>query len=138
MAPADSPAIFALDAGTGQMLWQTELEDADATAGRGRRLADCRRQAALLDRAADQAADRLDHVWPDGPEKPGYGRGVLAAGSVLWPTREKIYVFDQQTAELKKAIDLAALGVRGGNLLLAKGRLLIVTGSEIDRAGTPG
>ena len=111
MAPADSPAIFALDAGTGQMLWQIDLEDATQLLG----VADdwliaAGRQLYWIG-LRNQRRGLLGHVWPDGHEKLGYGRGVLAGGSVLWPTREKIYVFDQQTAELKKAIDLTALGV---------------------------
>jgi hypothetical protein len=43
----------------------------------------------------------------------------------MWPTRDKIYIFDEQTAQLRKTIDLAALGATGGNLLVAEGSLLI-------------
>ena len=68
----------------------------------------------------------------------GYGRGLLAGGYVLWPTREKIYVFHQQTARLKKEIEFAPLGVRGGNLLVADGRLLIATPSELIVLGING
>ena len=76
----------------------------------------------------------MKHVWPDGAERPGYGRGVLAGDSVLWPTRDKLYVFDQQTAQPRKVVDLAARGASGGNLLVADGRLLIATEQRIDRA----
>ena len=75
---------------------------------------------------------------PKAQDKLGYGRGLLAGDYVLWPTREKIYVFDQQTARLKKEIELAPLGVRGGNLLVADGRLLIATPSELIVLGTNG
>jgi outer membrane protein assembly factor BamB len=137
VAPADSPAVLALDAGTGQMLWQIDLEDATQLLGaEGQWLIASGRQLYWIG-LGGQTRGHLGHVWPNGPEKLGYGRGVLAAGSVFWPTREKIYVFDQQTAELKKTIDLAALGARGGNLLVAKGRLLIATGSELVALGRP-
>ena len=80
----------------------------------------------------------MKHVWPDGPERPGYGRGVLAGDSVLWPTRDKLYVFDQQTAQPRKVVDLAARGASGGNLLVADGRLLIATESELIAIGPHG
>ncbi len=138
VAPADSPAIFALDAGTGQILWQIDLEDATQLLGaEGQWLIASGRQLYWIG-LGGQTRGHLGHVWPNGPEKLGYGRGVLAAGSVFWPTREKIYVFDQQTAELKKVIDLAALGgprrkPPGGQRPAADRH-----GQRADRAGTPG
>ena len=60
---------------------------------------------------------------------------MLAGDSVLWPTRDKLYVFDQQTAQPRKVIDLAARGVTGGNLLVADGRLLIATDNELIALG---
>ena len=87
---------------------------------------------------AGPRAGNIAHVWPEGGDKLGYGRGLLAGVDVLWPTREKIYVFDQQTARLKKEIELAPLGVRGGNLLVADGRLLIATPGELIVLGSNG
>ncbi len=63
---------------------------------------------------------------------------MLAGSDVLWPSREKIYVFSQQTARLKREIELAPMGVRGGNLLVADGRLLIATPSELIVMGISG
>ncbi len=135
VAPADTPAVFALDAGTGQMLWRLDLEDVTQLLGvAGDCLIASGRQLYWIG-LADQHRGRLQHVWPDSAERLGYGRGVLAGGNVFWPTREKIYVFDQQTAELKKAIDLAPLGARGGNLLVADGRLLIANRNELIALG---
>ncbi len=135
VAPADSADVFALDAQTGQMLWRLELEDAtqllgtagDCLIAAGRRL--------YWIGLKDQQRGQLRHAWPEGQDKPGYGRGVLAAGCVLWPTRETVYVFDAQTAELKKALDLVHLAARGGNLLVADGRLLVATGRELIALG---
>ena len=78
----------------------------------------------------------MKHVWPDGPERPGYGRGILAGQDVLWSTRDKLYIFDQQTARPRRVVDLAALGASGGNLLVAHGKLLIATESELIALGT--
>ena len=137
VAPADSPLVFALDAGTGQMLWRIELEDVtqllgvagDCLIAGGRRL--------YWIGLTDPQRGRLKHVWPDSQEKPGYGRGILAAGYVLFPTREKIYFFDQKTAAPRKVIDLAPLAATGGNLLLTEGRLLVANGSELVALGRP-
>ena len=140
VAPADSPRLFALDAATGQILWQsgTELEDVvhllgvagDQLIASGNRL-----YWVALD---GPQRGRVSHVWPDGQDKPGYGRGVLTPSGVLWPTRHKIYVFDPQTARPRKVIDLALFGVDGGNLLVADGRLLLATGTELIALGQGG
>ena len=74
---------------------------------------------------------------PESQEKPGYGRGILAADEVLWPTRDKVYRFDQRTAQSKKVIELAPLGVSGGNLLVADGKLLIANRRELVALGQP-
>ncbi len=133
VAPADSPRIFAFDAATGQMLWQTDTKVQDVqhllgTTDEHLIAAGSKLYWIALDGAQ---RGRIKHVWPDGPEKPGYGRGILAADNVLWPTRERIYVFDQKTARPKRVIDLVPYGVTGGNLLVASGRLLIATATEL-------
>ncbi len=140
VAPADSPRIFAFDAATGQILWYTGTEVEDA--------------AGLLGTAGDwliaggarlywislkkEDRGRVKHVWPDGPERPGYGRGVLAGQNVLWSSRDKLYIFDQQTAQPRRVVDLAALGAAGGNLLVAHGKLLIATQRELIALGMAG
>ena len=80
----------------------------------------------------------MKHVWPDGAEGPGYGRGLLAGKDVLWPTRDKLYIFDAVSARPRKVIDLAARGAAGGNLLVADGRLLIATENELIAMATHG
>jgi outer membrane protein assembly factor BamB len=139
VAPADARSIFALDAASGQTLWQSgpELEDAihllgvshDCLIASGSRL--------YWINLKESEQGRLKHVWPDGAAKPGYGRGLLAGDCVLWPTREKIYQFDQASGRLQKAIDLNGRGIRGGNLLVAGGRLLIAAPDELVALGEP-
>ncbi len=111
VAPADSPRIFAFDAATGQALWQTgsEVEDADQLLGvAGDWLIAGGRKLYWIS-LKEEDRGRVKHVWPVGTDQPGYGRGVLAGQSVLWPTRDKLYLFDQQTARPQKAVDLAAM-----------------------------
>ena len=83
VAPADSPRIFAFDAATGTMLWQTgaEVEDAlgllgiagDSLIAGGGRL--------YWIGLSGPDRGRVKHVWPDGPDRPGYGRGLI------WPAK---------------------------------------------------
>jgi outer membrane protein assembly factor BamB len=151
VAPADSPRVYALDSATGQILWpgrhddhpaetaiQDPLDDVVHLLGvSGDYLIASGHKLYWIDITGPRAGN-IAHVWPEGADKPGYGRGLLAGSSVVWPTREKVYVFDQQSARLKKEIELAPLGVRGGNLLVADGRLLIATPGELIVLGTEG
>jgi hypothetical protein len=133
VAPVDSPRLFAFDAAGGQMLWQTgsEVEDADHLLGvAGDWLIAGGRKLYWIS-LKEEDRGRVRHVWPDGDDEPGYGRGVLAGQSVLWPTRDKLYIFDQLSAQPQKVVDLTVRGVTGGNLLVADGRLLIATESEL-------
>jgi hypothetical protein len=73
----------------------------------------------------------VKHVWPDGADRLGHGRGVLAGGRVYWPTREAIYVFDQVTARQVRLIQLAPLGITGGNLLVTGRQMLVATANAL-------
>ncbi len=133
VAPSDSPRIFAFDAATGQILWQTgtQLENVVHLLGTTADYLIAGGQKLYWIGLKGEDTGRVKHVWPDGPEKPGFGRGILAGDCVLWPTREKVYIFDQKTAQPRKVIDLVPRGATGGNLLVAGGRLLIATGTEL-------
>jgi len=139
VAPADSPRIFAFDAATGQMLWQTgevvgDVKHLLGTAGDY--LIACGERLYWISRKPGEGG-RVKQ-WPDGNDKPGYGRGVLAGGWVLWPSREKIYAFDALTARPVKVFDLRPHGVTGGNLLIDRGRLLITTAEKVILMSTQG
>jgi len=133
VAPSDSPRIFGLDAATGQILWQTgtQVEDVVHLLGVAddRLIASGERLYWISLRLED--AGRIQHAWPDGPARPGFGRGVLAGDRVYWPGRDRIFVFDQATARLLKTIDLRPHGLEGGNLLADHGRLMVATGSAL-------
>ncbi len=137
VAPSDSPRVFAFDAGTGQMIWQSGPE----TEGILHLLGTTERHLiACGDRLYWLALDgpkrgRIEHVWPDGPDRPGFGRGVLAGEYVYWPTRDRIHVFDAQSAQPVRTIDLIPLGAAGGNLLAAGDYLLVATETELIALG---
>lgn len=140
VAPADSPRVFALDAATGQVLWQsgTVVEDVRHLLGTTEEHLIAAGDRLYWIALRGQEAGQVKHVWPDGPERLGCGRGLLAADGVLWPTKEKIFVLDQKTARPKKVIDLEPHGVTGGNLLATRGYLLIATGTELIAMGPQG
>lgn len=143
VAPSDSPRIFALDAATGHILWQTSTAldsvvhllgtSDDHLIASGDRL--------YWISLKPEDAGRISRVWPDSNEKLGYGRGVISEDCIWWPTREKIYVLDRRTARLKKAIELVPRGAGGGNLLMVSQpsvgarRLLIATHDELVALG---
>jgi outer membrane protein assembly factor BamB len=133
VAPADTSRLLAIDAATGQFLWQSgsEVEDIlhllgttnDHLVASGKRL--------YWINLRGPNAGRIAHYWPQTEESIGYGRGVLTPTKVLWPSRQKLYIFDSNTAEQKKVIDLAAIGASGGNILIVGGRLIIATATEL-------
>jgi outer membrane protein assembly factor BamB len=133
VAPADSQRIFALDAGTGQMLWETDpkasaVDDAVHLLGVvGDRLIASGSRIYWID--LGDHPGRVAAQWPEGKERPGFGRGLVTADGVLWPTRENLYVFDPQSGRQKSVISLTARGVSGGNLL-AWDRYLVVAGNK--------
>jgi hypothetical protein len=66
------------------------------------------------------------------PRPRGFGRGVLAGREVYWPTRERIYVFDQGAGrQVRQPIELAAMGVQGGNLVIHEGVMLVASAGEL-------
>jgi len=139
VAPSDSRRIFALEAATGQILWQTDprvdLDDVvhllgvsdDSLIAAGGKL----HWIGLK----GEEAGKVKYSWPDGPETPGYGRGVLAGDCVLWPTRDTIHVFDRASGQQKKVISLEGRDATGGNLLVTERRLLIASGDELVALG---
>jgi outer membrane protein assembly factor BamB len=151
VAPADSPKIYCFDAFTGQILWpgrhndkatgdpvQDPLDDVtDLLAVRGDCLIAGGRRLYWINIGGPRAGN-IAHVWPEGPDRLGFGRGVVTPTQVFWPTRDKIYVFDPLGARLKREIELGPLGVHGGNLTVAGGHLLITADGELVMLSTGG
>lgn len=123
VAPADSPHLFAYDAASGQLLWRSSDQLAEAT----HLLGTCgpwllAGGARLYWLAIDgPQGGRPLRRWPEGAGGPGLGRGLLAGRWVLFPTRETIEVFEAASARHVRTIPLAPLGLNGGNLLVAQG-----------------
>jgi hypothetical protein len=128
-----------LDAGTGQILWHTgpEMEDVVHLLGvANERLIASGHRLYWIGLRGEEAGQVIRMV-PDSHEKLGYGRGILAGDYVWWPTRERVYVFDQTTGMQENLIHLASRGLRGGNLVIASGKLLIAGPDELMALGQP-
>ena len=140
-APADCNRILSLEAHGGRIAWATTAGTAvDAVhllgVGKDHLLAsgdylywiDCH-------------TGELHHEFPArrsslsgyaGPEPKGYGRGLLAGDQVWWPTHEQIFVLDQASGRLaRQPIELAGLGLTGGNLVIAGQTLLIAAADRL-------
>lgn len=131
VAPTDCESIFALDAGSGELLWESHLpEDTVHLLGVG--------HGNLLASGdtlwwIDAERGKVIKHWPD-TTPLGYGRGVLSGDQVLWPTRGELFVFDQAVApgakDERDPISLAGnRGAMGGNLVAA-GDWLLIAGSD--------
>jgi len=133
-APADCDRIFALDAGSGRALWEApHADDVVQLLGvAGGHL------IASGDRLwwIDVETGKIKHVWPEQPSLRGFGRGLLAGDKVYWPTRDAIYVFDQQSGAAVDVMDLRrrlpdGKDAMGGNLVLSGGHVVIATPTEL-------
>ncbi|MCY2986744.1 MAG: PQQ-binding-like beta-propeller repeat protein [Planctomycetota bacterium] len=134
VAPTDCDRLFALDAATGLVVWSTppqQAVDVVHLLGVGsERLIASGDRIYWIDIRDGQIATSFPARVEDGLR--GYGRGLLAGSSVYWPTRDKIYVFAQDgSRQVRQPIDLAPLGLTGGNLVLAEDVLLIATANEL-------
>jgi outer membrane protein assembly factor BamB len=134
VAPSDCDRIFALDAGSGRALWEApHADDAVQLIGvaGGKLLASGDRLWWI-----DVETGKIAHVWPEQPSLRGFGRGLLAGDKVYWPTRDAIYVFDQQSGAAVDVMDLRrrlpeGKDAIGGNLVASRGRMVIATPTQL-------
>jgi hypothetical protein len=130
VAPTDCESIFALDAATGQRLWESQLpEDAVHLLGVGHGNLLASGDALWW---IDARQGKVLRRWPD-TTPHGYGRGVLAGDQVIWPTASELYVFQQDGEHRlpRDPIPLSERGAVGGNLVVAGGLLLIASPDKL-------
>ncbi len=132
VAPSDCESVFALEAGSGELLWESHLPE-DAVhllgVGHGNLLA----SGDTLWWIDAEHGKVLKH-WPD-TSPLGYGRGILSGDQVIWPTRTELYVFDQAVKPHQPLRDPIVLseerGATGGNLVAGDGLLLIAAPDKL-------
>ena len=147
VAPQDSDRIFALDALSGQIRWQTARGiAADATALLGVRdntLIAAGDRVYWIDANSGAQLAQYPAGRPDASSAAasprGLGQGLIVDEQIWWPTRESILVFAVQLAKtnngfvppLLKEIQLTPRGLTGGNLVVAGDKLIIATGTRL-------
>ncbi len=142
-APTDCEPIFAIDATTGQLIWQTQFPagtlDAVHLLGiAGNHLIAAGKRLWWIDRRSGELSSGVaDNPFPPSgrADVVGIGRGVLTGTSILWPVRgeeDGIVVIDQQTGRLvSQPIWLGATDVSAGHLVVGRDRLLVASSEEL-------
>lgn len=138
VAPLDSDRILCLDAETGRTLWDREGIEAVHVLGvsRGRLLFTTTAGVRALDAAT--GGDGGGWRQPAFGSLPGFGRGLLAGGWLLWPTRDvklpfrALDVGDGGQGRGLEALDPTRLRrLRPGNLAFGGGCLVVADAEEL-------
>ncbi|MBX9627400.1 MAG: PQQ-binding-like beta-propeller repeat protein, partial [Gemmataceae bacterium] len=139
VAPADADRVFALDAETGRLLWESDRAEGAVILGvtAGRVVVTV---TGPLKGIRGLSVVTGSHRRPDGWSQVNtsgrmlsYGRGFVADGAIAWPSRDGLYLLDPETGDPVRT----APRVRGprsglwGNLAYADGVLVVVTPSEV-------
>jgi outer membrane protein assembly factor BamB len=131
-APADTECVLALDADTGELVWDSRHpDDAVHVLGvSGDKLVLSGDRLWMIEIESGRAV----LMWPDenNPSPKGHGRGILLGDYVYWPTREQIHVFSVSARRaVQQPIDLVQRGATGGNLLVTDGCLLVAGAADL-------
>ena len=138
VAPADTPAIFALDAETGKTVWANDqLADGLQLLGvvNQKLIVSGNRLASL-----DIDTGKIQWIWPESDSAGirGMGRGVVAGSEIFWPTRTEIYAIDPETgARTRSPISLSPVSDCGANLAAADGYLIVAGYDKLLAFGPP-
>lgn len=128
VAPSDATAIYAFDAESGRLVWQTapiadEVKLAHLLGVAKGRLVATGDRVLLF----DVKTGKLTAAWPDSGRSESFGRGLLAGDRIYWPTRDRIEVLDQGSGlRAEPPIKLAEIyNESGGNLVAGDGYLIV-------------
>lgn len=139
MMPLDCERLLALDAATGQLVWQTVPGGLDPL-----HLLGATQDDVLV--SGEQLFWVHLHSGKIRAEFPsvhqmfrdrGYGRGTLVGDQVYWPTRDKIFRLDSRLdsgGSVKEAalpVDLLPYGEEGGNIVVAGGQMIVASPSRL-------
>lgn len=133
VAPTDTPAVLALDAFSGMILW--------ATSQQGEKI---QHLLGVIGNYLIATGDRIYWIaldgahmgqivarWPLGSESLGHGRGLIAGRYVYWPTKEGIYIIDGYTAQPRRVMPLSVWGLEGGHLAFCDDYLVVASSREL-------
>jgi outer membrane protein assembly factor BamB len=138
VAPVDADRVYALDAETGALLWESGLAE-------GAQILGVTRNRLVLTTTGPFRGIRALSVvtgshrgadgWVTGADMLGYGRGFVTDDVVVWPSRDGLWFIDPSTGQ--PLVDPyqapAAPPLNGlfGNLAYAAGWLVVVTPTQV-------
>ncbi len=130
IAPEDAETVFAFDADSGRLLWETPGLQKDAIhhllgVSQGRLIATGGHVLSI-----DTESGEVRGRFPDsGQPMTSYGRGVIAQDQIYWPTEDQIYALDAATLKpTGPPLNLNRIDPRygrGGNLVAGDGYLVV-------------
>lgn len=137
-APNDSDRVYAYDAASGVELWSRVLRDG------ARQLLGAQNGVLAVSGRRLWGLDLFTgrELWSAGFEDPpgyGVGRGLIAGGSVYWPTREDLFKVDLSSGQITERVPLKERYnlVGGGNLAGGDGVLLLARPEGLIGLGMP-
>jgi outer membrane protein assembly factor BamB len=132
VAPADADQVIAMDAVTGQRLWQDGPLQVEQLLGvtRGRLVCTIAGPVrGIRGLSVVNGSYREPDGWAihDDPELRSFGRGLVSDEFVLWPTKSELNLLSPETGERARP----PVYCPHGNLVYADGVLLVATPTEL-------
>ncbi|PQO39283.1 hypothetical protein C5Y96_05355 [Blastopirellula marina] len=137
--PLDCERLLALDAATGQLVWQTVpggLEPLHLLGATKDDVLVSGEQLFWVQLHSGKIRAEFPNVNQMFRDR-GYGRGALVGDQVYWPTRDKIFRLGAQldsSGAVKEAalpVDLLQYGEEGGNIVVAGGQMIVASPSRM-------
>ena len=138
VAPNDCDRLFCIEADSGRVRWQKSHPRRErwrhllgvAPVGHSGQLIVSGNSLWAIDVDTSREAARI--LATESTER-GYGRGVLAGDTVLWPTRESIQIIETATLQPRRNVPLSTpdSSETGGNLTIAGGMLLVAQSNKL-------
>ncbi len=135
VSPDDTKRIYAFEAATGRLAWQTEeiSEEVKLThllgVAQGKLIATGDKVLGF-----DVKTGKKSFAWPDNAVgTQGFGRGILAGNRIYWPTKTEIHILDQETGLIADPPIklLETFQCEGGNLAVGDGYLIVAQAKEL-------
>ncbi|PQO27755.1 PQQ-binding-like beta-propeller repeat protein [Blastopirellula marina] len=137
--PLDCDRVFALDAATGQLVWQTVpggIEPLHILGATGEDILVSGNQLFWIQLHSGKIRAEFPKEARSTRDR-GFGRGTLVGDQVYWPTRDAVYRLNahlsktSQVVEAGSPVDLAQFGEEGGNLVVSGDYLIIASPSRM-------
>ncbi len=137
--PLDCERLLALDAATGQLVWQTVpggLEPLHLIGATKDDVLVSGEQLFWVQLHSGKIRaefPRVNQVFRD----RGYGRGALVGDQIYWPTKDKVFRLEIEldseggVQEAASPVDLLQYGEEGGNIVVAGGQMIVASPSRL-------